>query len=52
MLDRLDGIEYGSENKFLHQPGIMLGTLELNLKIKKSKLTGNDHAEPLHHLWR
>ena len=36
LLDRLDGIEYGSENKFLHQPGIMLGTLELNLKIKKA----------------
>jgi cytochrome P450 len=36
LLDRLDGIEYGGENKFLHQPGIMLGTLELNLKIKKA----------------
>ena len=36
LLDRLDGIEYGSENKFLHQPGIMLGTLELNLKINKA----------------
>jgi len=36
LLDRLDGIEYGSENKLLHQPGIMLGTLELNLKIKKA----------------
>jgi|TARA_B110000967_G_scaffold182037_1_gene199671 cytochrome P450 len=36
LLDRLDGIEYGSDNKFLHQPGIMLGTLELNLKIKKA----------------
>ena len=36
LLDRLDGIEYSSDNKFLHQPGIMLGTLELNLKIKKA----------------
>jgi len=36
LFDRLSGIEYGSENKFLHQPGIMLGTLELNLKIKKA----------------
>ncbi len=36
LLDRLDGIEYGSENKFLHQPGIMLGTLELNLKINSA----------------
>ena len=38
LLDRLDGIEYGKDNKFLHQPGIMLGTLELNLKIKKAIL--------------
>jgi cytochrome P450 len=36
LFDRLSGIEYGSENKFLHQPGIMLGTLELNLKIRKA----------------
>lgn len=36
LLDRLDDIQYGSENKFLHQPGIMLGTLKLNLKIRKA----------------
>lgn len=36
LLDRLDGIEYSSDNTFLHQPGIMLGTLKLNLKIKKA----------------
>ncbi len=36
LLDRLDGIEYGGENTFLHQPGIMLGTLVLNLTIKKA----------------
>jgi cytochrome P450 len=36
LLDRLDGIEYGTDNEFLHQPGIMLGTLELNLKINKA----------------
>jgi cytochrome P450 len=36
LLDRLDDIEYASDNKFLHQPGIMLGTLELNLKFKKA----------------
>ena len=35
LLDRLDGIEYSSDNKFLHQPGIMLGTLNLKLKLKK-----------------
>lgn len=36
LLDRLDDIQYGSDNKLLHQPGIMLGTLELNLKIRKA----------------
>lgn len=34
LLDRLDGIEYAEGNDFLHQPGIMLGTLSLKLKIK------------------
>jgi cytochrome P450 len=33
LLDRLDGIDYAPGNTFLHQPGIMLGTLELKLKI-------------------
>lgn len=33
LLDRLDGIEYAENNDFMHQPGIMLGTLELNLKF-------------------
>ena len=36
LLDRLDGMEYAQDNNFLHQPGIMLGTLELNLKITKA----------------
>ena len=36
LLDRLDGIEYAPDNKFLHQPGIMLGTLELKLKFQKA----------------
>jgi cytochrome P450 len=36
LLDRLDGMEYLPDNKFLHQPGIMLGTLELNLKVHKA----------------
>ncbi len=34
LLDRLDGIEYAEGNDFLHQPGIMLGTLSLKLKVK------------------
>ena len=36
LLDRLDSIEYGEGNDWLHQPGIMLGTLRLNLHISKS----------------
>ena len=35
LLDRLDCIEYGEDNNFLRQPGIMLGTLKLNLKTTK-----------------
>lgn len=31
LFDRLDDIEYGADNDFLHQPGIMLGTNKLNL---------------------
>ncbi|WP_423980918.1 cytochrome P450 [Ilumatobacter sp.] len=33
LLDRLDSIEYGAGNTWMHQPGIMLGTLELNLRF-------------------
>ncbi|HIG41003.1 MAG: cytochrome P450 [bacterium] len=36
LLDRLDNLEYGADNTFLHQPGIMLGTLELNLRFSKA----------------
>ena len=35
LFDRLDGISYADGNQFLHQPGIMLGTLELFLNIEK-----------------
>lgn len=34
LLDRLEHLEYGDDNDFLHQPGIMLGTLKLNLRFK------------------
>jgi cytochrome P450 len=37
LLDRLDSLEYAPGNTFMHQPGIMLGTLELNLNFKKAK---------------
>ena len=40
LLDRLESIEYGDDNDWLHQPGIMLGTLKLNLRMSKA-------AEPL-----
>ncbi len=36
LLDRLDDIAYDEENDFLHQPGIMLGTLKLNLTFTKA----------------
>jgi cytochrome P450 len=35
LLDRLESIEYGEGNDWLHQPGIMLGTLKLNLRFRK-----------------
>jgi cytochrome P450 len=34
LLDRLESIAYADGNSFLHQPGIMLGTLALNLRIR------------------
>jgi len=37
LLDRLDDISYGDGNDFLHQPGIMLGTLKLNLHFTKAQ---------------
>ncbi len=36
LLDRLDGIAYAPGNTFMHQPGIMLGTLELKLQFTKA----------------
>ena len=35
--DRIGGIAYAPGNTFLHQPGIMLGTLELHLSITPAK---------------
>lgn len=34
LLDRLQKLEYAPGNTFLHQPGIMLGTLELQLRFE------------------
>jgi cytochrome P450 len=36
LLDRIERFSYGENNTFLHQPGIMLGTLELNLRFEKA----------------
>lgn len=36
LLDRVESIEYAADNDWLHQPGIMLGTLRLNLRFERS----------------
>ena len=36
LMDRIEHIEYGDDNDWLHQPGIMLGTLKLNLRFRKA----------------
>jgi cytochrome P450 len=37
LFSRIDSLEYAPGNEFMHQPGIMLGTLELNLKFTKAQ---------------
>jgi cytochrome P450 len=37
---RVESIEYGDGNDWLHQPGIMLGTLKLNLRVHRSPHPG------------
>jgi cytochrome P450 len=37
LFERLDGIAYAPGNTFMHQPGIMLGTLELKLRFEKAR---------------
>ena len=36
LLDRVERFRYGPDNNFLHQPGIMLGTLALNLEFDRA----------------
>lgn len=36
LLDRLETLEYGEGNDWMHQPGIMLGTLKVNLQFTKA----------------
>jgi cytochrome P450 len=44
LLDRLGSIEYAAGNDWMHQPGIMLGTLQLHLRftphVPQSRRTG------------
>ncbi len=35
LIDRIDHFEYAPDNTFIHQPGIMLGVVNLNLAFKK-----------------
>jgi cytochrome P450 len=37
LLDRIESLEYGEGNDWLHQPGIMLGTLKLNLRFTRAQ---------------
>jgi len=39
LLDRLASIEYGEGNDWRHQPGIMLGTLKLNLRVTRAVMS-------------
>ncbi len=36
LLEHVDSFRYAKDNDFLHQPGIMLGTLKLNLEFDRS----------------
>lgn len=36
LLERIDAVAYGPDNDWLHQPGIMLGTLRLHLRFERS----------------
>jgi cytochrome P450 len=36
LLERFAAVDYDADNSFLHQPGIMLGTLKLNLQFTRA----------------
>lgn len=40
LLDRFSGVRFGTDNDFLHQPGIMLGTNRLNLVFASAGRNG------------
>jgi cytochrome P450 len=39
LADRLTSIDYGDGNTWMHQPGIMLGTLSLNVRVRHAITT-------------
>jgi len=43
LLDRLGSLAYAPGNDFLHQPGIMLGTLRLHLAFTKAAASPGAH---------
>jgi cytochrome P450 len=45
LLDNIETMEYAPGNNFLHQPGIMLGTLELKLRFRRA---AGGLVQPLH----
>jgi cytochrome P450 len=48
LLDRVERFEFAPDNTFAHQPGIMLGTLALRLRFRRSASTGRGVAiDPL-----
>ncbi len=44
LLDRVERFEYAPDNTFLHQPGIMLGTLALGLRFQRTASSGRSVA--------
>jgi cytochrome P450 len=44
LLDRFESIEYGDGNDWLHQPGIMLGTLHLELRLRPAAIAISGHS--------
>jgi cytochrome P450 len=49
LLDRLESIEYADGNDWLHQPGIMLGTLKLNLRFVAAPTQAGPVKRPTPH---
>lgn len=46
LLDRLESIEYAEGNDWCHQPGIMLGTLRLHLRVRPAATPASPSPPP------